>query len=87
MTTVSVSQMATFSPERKTDKVRRLIREGDLKGALRIAKCFRLGVTPEQRHTMAMAYECLVHPEFYVQLGHNPEKWVAKGREILLQRF
>lgn len=30
--------------ERKSDKVRRLVADGDFKGALRIAKDFRLGM-------------------------------------------
>ena len=47
--------------ERKSDKVRRLVADGDFKGALRIAKDFRLGITKEQSSTMTRAYECMVH--------------------------
>lgn len=42
--------------ERKSDKVRRLVADGDFKGALRIAKDFRLGITKEQSSTMTRAY-------------------------------
>ena len=39
--------------ERKSDKVRRLVQEGDIKAALRIAKEFRLyvvlGIAPHRR--------------------------------------
>lgn len=45
--------------ERKSDKVRRLVADGDFKGALRIAKDFRLGITKEQSSTMTRAYECI----------------------------
>ena len=34
--------------ERKSDKVSRLVAARDYKGALRIAKDFRLGITKEQ---------------------------------------
>ena len=47
--------------ERKSDKVRRLVADGDFKGALRIAKDFRLGIAKEQSSTMTRAYECMVH--------------------------
>ena len=87
MTTASVSPTATCSPERKTDKVRRLIREGDIKGALRIAKDFSRGITYAQQHTMRMAYECMVHPQFYREIGEDPREWVRKGQEILKQLF
>lgn len=87
MTMASVSPMATSSPERKTDKVRRLIREGDIKSALRIAKDFSRGITYGQQHAMRMAYECMVHPQFYQEIGEDPQEWIRKGQEILKQLF
>ena len=64
--------------ERKSDKVRRLVADGDFKGALRIAKDFRLGITK------ARAYECMVHGRFYKQLGYDLDEKIAEGVKILV---
>ena len=69
--------------ERKSDKVRRLVSVGDYKGALRIAKDFRLGITKEQSDRMKLAYECMVHGRFYKQLGYNIEEMVESGLVVL----
>ena len=45
--------------EKKTDTVRRLTADGDFKGALRIAKDFRLGITKQESSAMKLAYECM----------------------------
>lgn len=87
MTMVNVSPTGTCSPERPTDKVRRLRLEGDLKGALRIAKGFTRGITYGQHDAMSLAYECIVHPDFYKELGINTQEAIAKGREVLYQLF
>lgn len=55
--------------EKKTDTVRRLTADGDFKGALRIAKDFRLGITKQESSAMKLAYECMVHGDFYKQLA------------------
>lgn len=70
--------------ERKSDKVRRLVSSGDFKGALRIAKDFRLGITKEQSSAMTLAYECMVHGSFYKQLGYDLKQKVADGVEVLV---
>jgi hypothetical protein len=70
--------------ERKSDKVRRLVADGDFKGALRIAKNFRLGITKEQSSTMTRAYECMVHGRFYKQLGYDLDEKIAEGVKILV---
>ena len=54
---------------KKTDIVRAAVSAGNFKEALRIAKDFRINITKEQRSTMARAYECIVHPDFYQQIG------------------
>ncbi len=81
------SRTETSLPERKTDRVRRLIREGDMKAALRIAKGFTRGITYGQQHAMSMAYECIVHPEFYRQLGIDTQECVRKGVEVVRELF
>ena len=72
---------------KKTDMVREAIAIGDLKKALRIAKGFRINVTKEQREAMTRAYECLVHPEFYSQIGTDITGAVAKGKEVVVALY
>ena len=70
--------------EKKTDTVRRLTADGDFKGALRIAKDFRLGITKQESSAMKLAYECMVHGDFYKQLGYDLNEKVAEGLEVLI---
>ena len=76
-----------MEPERKSDRVRRLIREGDYKAALRIAKDFRLGISKEQSDDMIRGYECMTNPRFYVSIGVDITKTVEKGLETLLSLY
>lgn len=68
--------------ETKTQLAQKLFKSGDLKGALRIVKDFRMGMTQEDRKAMSLGYEALVHPDFYRQLRKDPELLVqdAKAR-------
>lgn len=76
-----------MEPERKSDRVRRLIREGDYKAALRIAKDFRLGISKEQSDNMIRGYECMTNPRFYVSIGVDIARTVEKGLETLLSLY
>ena len=73
--------------EKKTDQVRRLVKDGDYKGALRIAKGFRLGMTKDQNSAMTLAYECMVHGGFYRQLGYDLNEKIEKGVGVLLDLY
>lgn len=73
--------------EKKTDLVRRSIAERDIKTALRIAKSFKLGVSGEQREVMGRAYECIVHPEFYRQIGVDVTEAVRKGEAVVVSLY
>lgn len=68
---------------RKSDIVREAVKAGEWKKALRIAKDFRINVTKAQRDAMARAYECMVHPEFYQQIGTDIAGAIAKGKEVV----
>lgn len=70
-------------PVKQSDIVREAVRAGDWKKALRIAKDFRINVTKAQRDTMSRAYECIVHPEFYQQIGTDIAGAIAKGKEVV----
>ena len=68
---------------KKSDIVREAVREQDWKKALQIAKDFRIGVTQEQRGKMARAYECIVHPDFYQQIGVDIPEAIEQGKAIV----
>ena len=68
---------------KKTDMVREAIMQGDWKAALRIAKDFRINITREQREEMSRAYECLVHPDFYRQIGVDINGAIERGKAVV----
>ena len=68
---------------KKSDIVREAVREQDWKKALQIAKDFHIGVTQEQRSKMARAYECIVHPDFYQQIGVDIPEAIKQGKAIV----
>lgn len=61
----------------KSQQVRDLFAAGDHIGALRIAKDFKLGLSPEDRKTLKRGFECNHNPEFYRSLGRDPKKELA----------
>lgn len=71
----------------KSDVVREAVKAGDFKKALRIAKDFRINISREERNTMAMAYECMVHPDFYRQIGTDISGTIAKGEEVVSRLY
>lgn len=72
---------------KKTDQVRQAIKDGELKKALRIAKNFRLGITKEEQVSMSRAYECMIRPDFYRQLGYDTDNVVEHGCNIVRMMF
>ena len=68
---------------KKVDMVRAAVASGELKTALRIAKGFRIRVTAEQQNAMSLAYECMLYPDFYSQLGMNIPETIDKGVNVL----
>ena len=65
---------------RKSEIVREAVKRQDWKKALSIAKNFRIGVTEEQRDIMTRGYECMVHTDFYRQLGTDIEEAIEKAK-------
>ena len=74
-------------PEKKSDMVRRLVREREYRSALRIAKDFRLGINQDDLYTMRLAYECMVHPVFYRQIGRDLDIEVERGISVLVRLY
>lgn len=72
---------------RKSDMVRSLVAEQQYKKALKIAKDFRLGITPEQSSKMKKAYECMVHERFYLSLGEDTKARIAEGIKTIVSIY
>lgn len=68
---------------KQTDIVREAVKTEDWKTALRIAKDLRINITRAQREVMSRAYECMVHPNFYKQLGTNVDEAIDRGVEMV----
>ena len=73
--------------QRKSDLVRQLVERGLFKGALRIAKDFRIGITAAEREQMSRAYECIVHPTFFEAIGKDLDVEIRAGIEILKRHY
>lgn len=68
---------------KKSDIVKDAVRNQDWKKALQIAKDFHIGVTQEQRSRMARVYECIVHPNFYKQIGVDIAEAIEQGKAVV----
>lgn len=68
---------------KKSDIVKNAVRDQEWKKALLIAKDFHIGVTQEQRSKMARAYECIVHPDFYQQIGVDIPEAIEQGKAVV----
>lgn len=73
--------------ERKSDKVRRLVAEGDFKSALAIAKGFRLGIRREDWKQMTRAHECMAYPDFYRSIGLDPKSEMEMGIAVVRRLY
>lgn len=60
---------------------------GDIKVALRLVSDFRIDITMSERACLKRGYECLIRPEFYRQLGKNPEDCVAMAKGVFEKKF
>lgn len=68
--------------KKKTELAREAFEQGNVKEALRIAKTFRIGLTKADRDAIVRGYECMVHPQFYRDLGKTPENEIEKGVQV-----
>lgn len=67
----------------KTAQMLDLLNSGDTKGALRIAKTFRLGLTQEQKKVLVLGAECITFPYIYRQLGKDTDDCIQKAVNLL----
>jgi len=71
----------------KSDRVREHVKSGDYKQALKIAKTFKLGLTPNQQDIIKRAYECFMYPGFYKQINIDPDQAYTAGITVLKQIY
>lgn len=77
----------TEVPVSKTQIAIDLFQRGDLRGALRLASGFRIGLTREQQATLKRGFECLSNPEFYRQLGKDPQQLIDAATDLFRSHF
>lgn len=75
------------TPERKSDRVRKLVKGGQYKDALRIAKDFRLGISKSDSDDMKRGYEAIVHPRFYQSVGMDTAQIAQKGIDAVIRLY
>jgi hypothetical protein len=68
---------------KKSDVVKEAVGKEDWKKALQIAKDFHIGITQEQRDKTTRAYECIVHPDFYQQIGIDIPEAIEQGKAVV----
>ncbi|USK77818.1 hypothetical protein [Peribacillus frigoritolerans] len=71
---------------RKTDMAVEAFQQGNVKEALKIAKDFKIGLTKEEHKQIVCGYECMVHGDFYKQIGKNPEAETKKGIKVFFEK-
>jgi hypothetical protein len=59
----------------------------NIKTALKIASEFRIGLTEEERKQIKLGYECMVHRDFYLQIGRNPAKEIDKAIHLFIEKI
>lgn len=73
------------SMERKIDLLRAAIAARDVRGALRIAARFH--VLGDAREVVTRGWEALARPDFYRQIGRDPDALVAAGWAAVVARY
>lgn len=71
----------------KTEMAQNAFRTGDVKTALRIAKTFKIGLEKAEQKQITLAYECMVHPDFYQQIGKKPAEEISRGVDIFVSHL
>ena len=75
-------------PMTKTERLKIMLRNGNIKDAFAIAKSFRDGFSKQEKRTIEIAAESLKgNEEFYHQLGIDTESEVKKAETILRTKY
>lgn len=73
--------------KKKTEIAVEYWKELNIKAALKIASEFRIGITEAERKQIKLGYECIVHEDFYRQLGKDIEKEIDRAMEIFFNKI
>ena len=73
--------------KKKTEITIEYFEQENYKAALRIASEFRLGVTEEERKQMKLGYECMVHEQFYKQIGKDVEEEICTAINVFVREI
>lgn len=74
--------------ETKTQKAVCLLRTGDLKGALKIFRTFRVGFSSDEKRTISIACECLCGKDtFYSSIGIDCRKVVDQAVSVVTSKY
>lgn len=71
----------------KTQKLKNLVQAGQMKEALKLAKDFKKYPKAGQRLSVARAWEALVRPESYKQIGKDPDALVDAGIQVIMEVY
>ena len=67
------------------DKLRQFMQSGEYHAALRLAVSWpRLGA---EKADIERAYNAKNHPNFYIEIGKNPEELIRVGLEALRRKY
>lgn len=70
----------------KNQEVRDLVASSDYKHALQICKDWNYK-NPEHRVILRRGYDCLMYPDFYRQIGKDPESEYQKAIKVLKELY
>lgn len=73
--------------KKKTEIAIELFESNNLKGALKIASEFRIGLTEEERKQIKRGYECMVHGDFYRMIGMYPSEEIFKALQLFNEKI
>lgn len=76
---------ALGEPEKKGERIRRLVAEGDWHGALKLGAS--LAVSEPDRTAIQRGWQALTRPAFAREMGKDPEAQVEAGKEALMRCF
>lgn len=74
-------------PVSKTQQAVALFLAGKVKEALKLAGTFRIGLTKDEQATLKRGYECMINPQFYVQLGRDPDEGQRKACSLFRAKW
>lgn len=72
--------------ETKSNRVRRLVASGNYNQALLICKDW-IRTDPAHREILRLGYECRLYPEFYKQIGKDPDKEYQNAVDLLIRLY